>query len=268
MLNIHYLKNLFRHYTTSTFIDVLHSPFVFELYKYCIKKQKNPPAIFKEIEYIRTRLKKNKQTLNYTDYGASSKQKGLGKRVKVSVLARKHLKPARIAEILYYITHHYPYQNIIELGTSLGITTSYLAIGAQTHLNAKLHSIEGCHDVHGIANEVFKQLHLGSAIHSHLGDFNTVLPKLLEEIQDLDLLFVDGNHTYEATLNYFNQCLLKAHNSSVFIFDDIYWSKGMTRAWEEIKQHPKVTVTVDLFFIGLVYFRTEQVKQNFRLRIM
>lgn len=268
MINIHYLKNLIRHYATSTFIDVLHSPFVFELYESCIKKQANPPAIFNEIEKVRTRLKQNKQTLNYVDYGASSKQPGYGKKVKVSHLARKHLKPARIAEILYYITHHYPYQNIIELGTSLGITSSYLAIGAQTHLNAKLHTIEGCSDVQGIANEVFKQLHLGSAIHCHLGNFNSVLPKLLEEIEELDLLFVDGNHTYEATMNYFNQCLPKIQNSSVFIFDDIYWSKGMTRAWEEIKKHPKVTVTVDLFFIGLVYFRTQQVKQNFRLRIM
>ncbi|MDP1725199.1 MAG: class I SAM-dependent methyltransferase [Bacteroidota bacterium] len=268
MLNIHYLKNFIRHYAISTFVDVLHSPFVFELYEYCIKKQKHAPAIFRDIENVRTRLIKNKQTLNYTDYGANSKQTGFSKRVKVSTLARNHLKPARIAEILYYITHHYPYQNIIELGTSLGITTSYLATGAQTHLNAKLHTVEGCSDVHGIAGEVFKQLNLGSAIHSHLGNFNTVLPKLLEEINDLDLLFVDGNHTCEATLDYFNQCLLKAHKDSLFIFDDIYWSKGMTQAWEEIKKHPKVTVTVDLFFIGLVYFRTEQVKQDFKLRVI
>ncbi|MBC7382263.1 MAG: class I SAM-dependent methyltransferase [Bacteroidia bacterium] len=266
-MNLHYLKNFIRHYTTATYIDVLHSPFVYELYQSCIKKQTEVPLVFKEIETLRTQLLHNNNFIAYTDFGASAHYKGAKKNIKISSLARKHLKPARIAQILYFITHHYPYQHIIELGTSMGITTSYLATGAQNHINARLQTIEGCKDVFGVAAKVFKQLNLGSAIKSHHGNFDEVLPNILEEIPSLDLLFVDGNHSYEATMNYFNQSLSKIHNTTLFIFDDIYWSTEMTAAWEEIKCHPRVSVTVDLFFIGLVYFRKEQVKQDFKLRV-
>jgi hypothetical protein len=101
-----------------------------------------------------------------------------------------------------------------------------------------------------------------------VGNFNNLLPAVLNELTQVDLAFIDGNHTYEATINYFNLLLQKTHYNSVLIFDDIYWSKGMTKAWEEIKHHPKVTVTVDLFYIGLVYFRTQQAEEHFKLRVL
>jgi predicted O-methyltransferase YrrM len=100
------------------------------------------------------------------------------------------------------------------------------------------------------------------------GNFDAVLDEILKYYPQLDLAFIDGNHKKEATLMYFQQMLPLAHNNSVFIFDDIYWSKGMTEAWNEIKKHPQVTVTVDLFFVGLVFFRKEQAKQDFKLRVL
>lgn len=83
----------------------------------------------------------------------------------------------------------------------------------------------------------------------------------------LDLIYFDGNHQKEATLNYFNKLLPLAHNNSVFIFDDIHWSKGMEEAWEEIKAHPRVRVSIDSFFWGLIFFREEQEKEHFTLRL-
>jgi predicted O-methyltransferase YrrM len=80
-------------------------------------------------------------------------------------------------------------------------------------------------------------------------------------------VFVDGNHQKEATLRYFKLCLPKVHENSLLIFDDIYWSRGMKEAWNEIKAHPEVTVTVDLFWIGLVYFRKGQVKEDFVIKL-
>ncbi len=264
---MHYLINFIRHYLSATFIDVLHSPFVFDLYQQCIRRQKNKPQVFNEIEKIRKGLKNNHQTLSYTDFGASAKTLDSVEKVEIAALAKRHLKPARIAQILYYIIHKYHYQNLLELGTSLGITTSYLASGASP-TDATIHTIEGCQDVREVALSTFSKLSLNSKIMSHEGKFDEVLPDILAQISVLDFLFVDGNHSYEATLHYFQQCLPKANNNSVFIFDDIYWSKGMTRAWEEIKNHPQVTVSVDLFFIGLIFFRKEQEKQQFKLRVL
>ena len=97
------------------------------------------------------------------------------------------------------------------------------------------------------------------------GDFVNVIEKL--QVESYDLIFIDGNHQKEATLNYFEILLSTTKNHSVFIFDDIYWSKGMTEAWESIKQHPKVTVSIDTFFWGMVFFRTEQVKEHFVIRV-
>jgi predicted O-methyltransferase YrrM len=91
---------------------------------------------------------------------------------------------------------------------------------------------------------------------------------VLEKIKTLDMLFIDGNHSYDATMRYFEMCKPYLHNQSLIVFDDIYWSKGMTQAWKEIKADPIVTVSIDLFFIGLVFFRKEQVKENFKLRIL
>ena len=98
-----------------------------------------------------------------------------------------------------------------------------------------------------------------------VGDFSKVIPTLAST--NYDLIFFDGNHNKEATLKYFNQLLPKAHNNSIFIFDDIYWSKGMTEAWEEIKQHEKVTVSIDTFFWGIIFFRKEQAKEHFTIRV-
>ena len=99
-----------------------------------------------------------------------------------------------------------------------------------------------------------------------MGNFDDTLAAVIAEQSKLDFVFIDGNHRKDATLNYFNLCLPKVHEDSVIIFDDIYWSKGMAQAWEHIKAHPDVSVTIDLFWIGLVFFRSGQAKQDFKIR--
>ena len=78
-----------------------------------------------------------------------------------------------------------------------------------------------------------------------------------------DLIYFDGNHQKKATLKYFNDCLPFINENSVFIFDDIRWTKDMLDAWQEISSHPKVSVSIDLFSIGLIFFR-DQVKEDFK----
>jgi predicted O-methyltransferase YrrM len=99
------------------------------------------------------------------------------------------------------------------------------------------------------------------------GDFAKTLPVLLESLQQIDLAFVDGNHRKVPTLQYFEQLLPKTTASSILIFDDIHWSAEMEEAWESIKAHPAVTLTIDLFFIGLVFVNPDfKVKQGFVVR--
>jgi predicted O-methyltransferase YrrM len=268
-LKLHYLKNFIRHYLTATLIDVLHSPYVFDLYQKTIKKQKNISK-FIPIENNRTKLLNSQEIVSYYDLGAGSNLLSTETKKVVKQLAKAHLKPARIAQIIHQIILKYKYKNVIELGTSLGITASYIASAIKENYpfnETNFTTIEGIHDVRNVALKQFEELELSKYVNAVEGDFNEKLDEVLSNYKNLDVFFVDGNHTYEATMEYFHKTLPLAHNNSVFIFDDIYWSPGMTKAWEEIKQNNNVYQTVDLFFIGLVFFRTEQNKQHFKLRV-
>lgn len=264
MINRHFVSHFIKHYWSATRIDVLHSPFVFELYNSCIAREDNINPIYNEIEQLRKEARNNSTPITQIDFGAKSAQQP--KRTKsVSFFAKQHAKPTRIAQIIYRVAQKYAYQHVIELGTSLGFTTLYLAKALPQQ--AKFITIEGAPEIAAFAKHNVAKLKVSDKVDIRIGNFNELLPEAISELPQIDLAFIDGNHTYEATINYFNQLLPKITNNSVLIFDDIYWSEGMTRAWSEIKNHPKVTVTVDLFYIGLVYFRTEQVEEHFKLRV-
>jgi predicted O-methyltransferase YrrM len=151
----------------------------------------------------------------------------------------------------------------VELGTSLGITSAYIASANNT---SKLYTLEGSKNTATIAQENFNKLQLKN-INLVQGNFDDTLPRLLSQIEKVDLAFVDGNHRKEPTLNYFNQFLQRSTEGSIFIFDDIHWSAGMEEAWKQIREHPSVTLTIDLFFIGLVFFKKDfKAKQHFSIR--
>ena len=264
MVNWHFIANFIKHYWSATRIDVLHSPFVFDLYNSCIARQKTATELI-PVEELRKSVQQNQTQITQQDFGALG---NLNKQRTKSIayFAKTHAKPTRLAHIIYHMVTKYGYLNCVELGTSLGFTSMCIAKGLPN--NAKLITIEGANEIAQVAQQHFTQLNLTDKIDLRVGNFNDLLPAVLNELTQVDLAFIDGNHTYEATINYFNLLLQKTHNNSVLIFDDIYWSKGMTKAWEEIKHHPKVTVTVDLFYIGLVYFRTQQAEEHFKLRVL
>lgn len=264
MINGHFVTRFIKHYWSATRIDVLHSPFIFNLYNACIARQAEPEAL-KPVEELRKQLLQDSTQVTQQDLGAGSRRKPQRKKT-IAFFAKTHAKPKRIAHILHRIIRQHQYKNGIELGTSLGLTT--LCIAKALPDSGRLVTIEGAPEIAAVAKQNFVKLNQQDKIELLTGNFNDLLPEVIKERETIDFAFLDGNHTYEATLNYFNHLLPKMGNNSVMIFDDIYWSKGMTRAWEEVKQHPQVMVTVDLFFIGLVYFRKEQAKEHFVLRIL
>ena len=126
-------------------------------------------------------------------------------------------------------------------------------------------TIEGCPQTLETANRLFKENNYAN-IESHCGNIDNLLPNLLQNIETLDFVFFDANHKKAPTLNYFEQCLEKTYSNSIFVFDDIYWSKEMTQAWKQIINHPRVRVSIDIFQMGIVFFDDELQKEDYRLR--
>jgi predicted O-methyltransferase YrrM len=241
----------------------LHSPFIYGLYTTVICHNGKFGA-FSAIEARRRELRRSSQRIAVTDFGAGSQVAGTsGRERRLGDIARHAAKPPRLAQLLFRLVNHFQPATILELGTSLGLTTAYLA---SANSRNQVITFEGCPNTAAVARETFEKLHLRN-VQLVVGNLDQTLPTTLTELaKPVDFVFFDGNHRYEPTLRYFEQCLGKAHEDSVFVLDDIHWSAEMEQAWEAIKAHPAVTVTVDLFYVGLVFFRKKQPRQDFRLR--
>nr|WP_262910392.1 class I SAM-dependent methyltransferase [Pontibacter silvestris] len=238
----------------------VHSPFIFNLYRNVILHDGDYYA-YSQIETLREKLLQDNSALQITDLGAGSVT-GNSVNRKVKELAQNSAKPPKYAQLLFRLANHFQPQVVFDLGTSLGLTTSYLAKACK---KASIYSFEGCANISRVAKDNFKQLKLKN-IRLIEGNLDTTLMQQLQKIERLDFVFFDGNHRHEPTMCYFNACLQKKHELSVFVVDDIYWSKEMKQAWQEIKKHPEVLQTVDLFFVGLVFFRHQQPKEHFILK--
>lgn len=239
----------------------VHSPFVFEFIKF-VKNGKQKAECFSDIERIRKQMLQDGSEIEVADFGAGSTLLKSNKRV-VGKMAASSLKPKKFAQLLFRLVNYYQPQTILELGTSFGITTAYLACANK---KATVFTLEGSAAIAAKAQQNFLNLKAHN-IQLIEGDFNNTLGDLLQKINKVDLVFIDGNHRKIPTLKYFEQLLPYAHNESIFIFDDIHWSEEMEAAWELIKQHKAVTLSIDLFFIGIVWFRKDfMINQQFSIR--
>lgn len=254
---VRYLKYFWR----SKSKYAVNSPFVFDLYSKVILSKRKFYA-FDEIGGIRQMLEKNDQLISVTDFGAGS-QIDNSKQKKISAIAKNSAKKDKVGRILTSLTDHFQPKTALEMGTSLGISCLYQYSGCK---KAQWITMEGCPETAKVAQKVFSAFKADN-IEIVVGDFGKTLQPTIEKIDQLDYAFFDGNHQEQPTIEYFETCLKKAHDGSLFIFDDIHWSAGMEAAWDYIKSHPEVTVTIDLFFIGLVFFKKDLSKEDFTLRI-
>ena len=239
----------------------IHSPFVFDFVKNVLNDKKKYDC-YNSIEKLRKQLLNDNTIIAIEDFGAGSAVIPFNNR-KVSAIAASSLKKKKFAQLLFRIVKYYQPANIVELGTSFGITTSYLACASR---GSKVFTLEGSKKIGEIAEANFKKLKLEN-IYFIQDSFERSFPELVSKIKSIDFLFIDGNHRRDATLTYFRESLKKLRPSSIFIFDDIHWSNEMEDAWKQIKAHSSVTLTIDLFFIGLVFFNPDfKIKQNFIIR--
>lgn len=238
----------------------MHSPFVYELIRSVLNDKKIYPE-YDRVESVRAALKKDQTLLPVKDLGAGSVHGTAPSRTVASIAAHA-AKPAKYGQLLFRMARHYRPANILELGTSLGITTRYLALG---NPEARVKTMEGVPSIAAFARGSFEKE--GLKIGLQEGNFDETLPVVLREHGTVDLCFVDGNHRLEPTIRYFEQLLPYTGNSSIIIFDDIHWSREMEQAWDHIRTHEAVRCSVDLFFVGIVFFRNEfREKQHFSIR--
>lgn len=255
-----FISDYLKHLITSKSRHGTHSPFVYQLTDEVIYDF-NVKSDYQSIEDQRKKLYNDESLITVTDLGAGS-HLNKNRTKKVCQIAKNALKSPKLAQLIYRLARHNNPSHIIELGTCLGITTSYLSKACPV---ADIITVEGCPETAKIAYRNFSELDLDN-VELQVGNFDLLFPEVIEQADRLDFVYIDGNHRKQATLDYFNWCLDKLHEGSLLIFDDIYWSEGMKEAWEEIKAHPNVTVTVDLFWIGLVYFRKGQAKEHFKIK--
>jgi predicted O-methyltransferase YrrM len=243
----------------------VHSPFVFSLLTKCFYDKKSKPE-YAVLKKYRNSILANNNTIEVTDFGAGSKVFKSNTRVISKIAKTAGISPKR-AELLFRITHYFQPDTILEIGTSLGLATSALSLGSRSvGIKAKIITLEGCPETAKQAQLQFQKFNFNT-IRSEITEFSTYLQNCTLNTEHFSLIYFDGNHSKKATLDYFEVLLPTITNETVWIFDDIHWSPEMQEAWEIIKKHPKVTVTIDTFQWGLVFFRSEQPKEHFVIRI-
>jgi predicted O-methyltransferase YrrM len=230
----------------------VHSPFVFDFIVHVLRGKQVDVQGFRQIEAKRRELEHSSRVLDVLDLGAGSSFDKKSQRT-VSSIAKRAAKPSRFARLFYRIIRYYQIDSVLELGTSLGLTTRYLSIAGPRH---GVISIEGAP---AIADFTAKSLAEEGIRNTTIltGDFKDHLPGALASIKGSKLVFFDGNHQYQPTLDYFQAALGGIGDEDILIFDDIHWSNDMEKAWAEIRNNEKVSCTIDLFFIGIVFFRKE-----------
>ena len=238
----------------------VHSPFVFDLVTKCFYDKKKYPE-YTILKNYRNSLLANKNTIEVTDFGAGSRVFKSNTRA-INQIAKNAGVSSKRAELLFRIVNYFQPENILEIGTSLGLATSALSLGNK---NSKIITLEGCPNTMSIAKNQCEFNNLKN-IEFVNTEFSIYLKNPKPETRNSKLIYFDGNHSKKATLDYFELLLPTITNDSVWIFDDIHWSLDMEEAWEIIKNHPKVTVTIDTFQWGIVFFRTEQEKEHFVIR--
>ena len=242
----------------------VHSPFVFNLLTKCFYDKKSKPE-YQILKKYRKSLLENKNFIEVTDFGAGSRVFKSNRRQISKIAKTAGISPKR-AELLFRVTNYFKPENILEIGTSLGLATSALALG---NPKAKVITLEGCSET---ANQCKLQLqkfnfnNVNSIVTEFEKYFQDIKLRLKTETESYNLIYFDGNHSKKATLAYFELLLPTIDNDSVWIFDDIHWSLEMEEAWEIIQNHPKVIVTIDTFQWGFVFFRREQEKEHFVIR--
>lgn len=251
------LLHAFRYYLTWPHIhgNGIRDSFLFRTVNKVFAKDIDKEIILK-IESYRKSLLHSDKLIEITDFGAAGK--GKIRQEKISAVARTSPVNLKYGKLLYRLVHEFQPSYVLELGTSLGVSTLFLA---SAHPKALVCTLEGSESKAAIALEAFRSFELDN-IELIQGNFDEKLPEILAQREKPDFVFIDGNHRYAPTVNYFNQFMQVCADGTIFVVDDIHWSEEMEKAWGYIQQHPRTSVCFDLFRLGIVFINSKLQKQN------
>jgi predicted O-methyltransferase YrrM len=234
----------------------LHSPFIYQFYLNVLEGEPDENILL--VRKLRQELRASSASVKIIDYGT-----GTSCSRKISDLERNVAVREKYGTLLYRLVKNFAPRSILELGTSMGISSAYMALASP---DSQIVSLEGSPYFVPVARQNHEFLGIKN-VEFIIGDFSDALESSFQKVKNADLIFFDGNHRKDSTLKYFHSCLEHASENSIFVFDDIYHSREMSEGWEEIQLHPSVTLTVDIFQFGICFFRKEKLaKENFVLR--
>lgn len=262
-ITIKLLRSILRYLQFYSVADTkyqVHSPFVFD-FALNVLEDDREYYVFRTAEHLRKIIERNSTEIKTTDFGAGSTS-GNEKEKTIGSIAKNAASKKWQCQTLFRLVNFYKPKTMLELGTSLGISTIYQASAA---MNSKFITLEGDPQIAKLANYHLEEMKIKN-VELRLGKFEDTLQLALNDLGKLDYVFIDGNHRLAPTLNYFDSCLEFAHNETVFVFDDIHWSYEMEEAWEKLKAHPRVTISIDLFHMGVIFILKEKkVKEHYLL---
>jgi predicted O-methyltransferase YrrM len=243
----------------------IHSPYLFELVRF-ILRDRHPYYCFADIEGRRRLLLESTGSLDVVDYGSAGTKEGLHMQRRVCDIAKYHLESAKVGQMMFRIVNWMGENEkrpleILELGTSLGVTTAYLAAADSRN---RVVTLEGSGEILKVAKGLWKALKLEN-IEWKEGNIDDTLFICARE--KIDLAFVDANHTYEATMRYVNFLLPRMREKGIIVLDDIHYSGQMERAWQELRNDSRITTSMDLYHVGLLFFDPHYLKRNYIIRL-
>lgn len=256
------LKSYLKYQVRAQGIYRIHSPFVFGLISEVLKDRRSYYA-YAQIEKLRASYLADNRTVELLDFGAGKRSGQKGNKRKIKEIAARAGSPSKVGQLLFRMVNQFQPETVLELGTSLGIGTHYLAAAKPS---SRLISLEGSPEIAAIAQTNLVSSGLAN-VEVRVGDFSKTLASAASDLGKIDFVFMDGNHRMEPSISYFDIILPHLHEDSVVILDDIHWSSGMELAWEELKKRSEVCLSIDLFRLGLLFFRSEnRQKSSFILR--
>lgn len=262
MIHIHYITKCVQHFVKAKHWRGfgIHSPYVYHLQRHVISTDKlNDKELRQRVRKYRKELLKNKNRIPLNDLGTGKAKDGI-----VAKIVRRAAVDEKSGMLLSRLAADYKPDMVIEFGTSLGVGTAYLALGSG--VNVEVLSIEGSPECSKVAESTLVK-HGIENVKLITGAFDDVLPNILEAIKGKQVMvYLDGNHTYEATMRYFTKLISVADHNMMVVLDDIHLHSGMSKAWKEICQMKEVTTTIDLMRMGIVVLRSGAQKEQYILR--
>lgn len=251
------VKSYLNHWLNTVDEHSIHSPFFFDFYNHVIKKETQDNDQFSSIEEVRQKLLMNPTEVTVNDLGAKSSHFKKTNRP-IAKIAATSLSPASLCRLYNRIIHYIEAKHIVELGTSLGITTLYLAQKENAHIT----TFEGNPSMIDVALTNFEYFDKKN-IELVDGNLDTKLSDYLLKASKISFVLMDANHRYEPTIRYFNLLIRKMDDQGIIVLDDIHYSEEMNLAWKELSHHQLVYGSVDLFRCGILFLDPALNRQHY-----